>query len=115
MSHEGYPDEWLLPRRHDLEPRRWQLPSGEIVGEAINREAIELLKRDPEEYFRRSQTRASVPDQPKRSYFGDRIAIWEELPGRVIAFGLHVLTPKIAREVAADLLAAADAAERSRL
>ena len=43
-----------LPRDHDLAPRRWRLPSGEIIGEAVNREAIELLKRDPDEYFRRT-------------------------------------------------------------
>lgn len=52
---EVYPDEWMLPRRHDLEPRRWQLPSGEIRGEAWNREAVELLRNDPEEYFRRTR------------------------------------------------------------
>lgn len=43
-----------LPRRHDLAPRRWRMPNGEIVGEAINLEAIQLLKDDPDEYFRRT-------------------------------------------------------------
>jgi hypothetical protein len=57
MSPEDYPDEWLLPRRHDLAPRRWQLPSGTIIGEAINWEAVELLKSDPDEYFRRTRNR----------------------------------------------------------
>jgi hypothetical protein len=31
------------------------MPNGEIVGEAYNREAIELLKTDPDEYFRRTR------------------------------------------------------------
>lgn len=44
-----------LPREHDLAPKRWQLPSGEIITEAINHEALELLKTDPEEYFRRTR------------------------------------------------------------
>lgn len=44
-----------LPRRHELAPRRWQLPNGEIVGEAVNHDAIALLKADPDEYFRRSR------------------------------------------------------------
>lgn len=48
-----------LPREHDLAPRHWRLPSGEIVSEAINREAIELLKSDPDEYFRRTRRRLS--------------------------------------------------------
>lgn len=48
-----YPIE--LPRRHDLEPRRWQTSENEIVGEAINQDAIELLKSDPNEYFRRTR------------------------------------------------------------
>ena len=48
-----------LPREHDLSPRRWRLPSGEIVGEAINREAVELLKNDPDEYFRRTTAAAN--------------------------------------------------------
>jgi hypothetical protein len=43
-----------LPREHDLAPRRWRMPNGSIVGEAINRDAVELLKRDPDEYFRRT-------------------------------------------------------------
>lgn len=46
-----------LPRNHDLAPRSWQMPSGEIVGEAVNPEAVELLKTDPEEYFRRTRRR----------------------------------------------------------
>lgn len=52
MSPEDYPEEWLLARPHQLAPRQWQLPSGEIVGEAVNHEALELLKNEPEEYFR---------------------------------------------------------------
>ncbi|WNO27565.1 hypothetical protein SEA_AGEOFDAPAGE_86 [Mycobacterium phage Ageofdapage] len=44
-----------LPRAHDLAPRRWRLPSGEIVFETVNREAIELLRTDPAEYFRRTR------------------------------------------------------------
>lgn len=43
-----------LPRRHDLAPRRWRMPDDSIVSEAFNREAIELLKTDPDEYFRRT-------------------------------------------------------------
>ncbi|QIG58912.1 hypothetical protein SEA_BGLLUVIAE_81 [Mycobacterium Phage BGlluviae] len=44
-----------LPRARDLDPRRWRLPSGEIVFETVNRDAIELLKADPDEYFRRTR------------------------------------------------------------
>jgi len=44
-----------LPRRHDLAPRLWQQPDGTITGEAINQEAIELLRRDPDEYFERTR------------------------------------------------------------
>jgi hypothetical protein len=43
-----------LERKHDLAPRRWRLPSGTIIGEAVNWEAVELLKSDPDEYFRRT-------------------------------------------------------------
>lgn len=59
VSPEDYPEEWLLPRPHQLAPRQWQLPGGEIVGEAINREAVELLKSDPDEYIRRTRRRLS--------------------------------------------------------
>lgn len=41
-----------IPRDHDLAPRRWLMPDGSIVGEAVNREGLELLKTKPEEYFR---------------------------------------------------------------
>lgn len=44
-----------LPRRHDLAPQSWQLLDGSIVSEAINQEALELLKSDPDEYFRRTE------------------------------------------------------------
>ncbi|QAX95722.1 hypothetical protein SEA_YOUREADOPTED_81 [Mycobacterium phage YoureAdopted] len=44
-----------LPRAHDLDPRRWRLPSGEVVFETVNRDAIELLKADPDEFFRRTR------------------------------------------------------------
>jgi len=56
---EGHPPNgWVeLPRDHDLQTRRWRSPSGEIVGEAFNRKAIELLKSDPEEYLRRTRRR----------------------------------------------------------
>ena len=43
-----------LPRENDLQPRRWRMPDGSIIGEAVNREAVELLKNDPDEYFRRT-------------------------------------------------------------
>ncbi len=43
-----------LPRRNDLAPRRWLMPDGAIVSEAINLNAVELLKSDPDEYFRRT-------------------------------------------------------------
>jgi hypothetical protein len=46
-----------LERNHDLAPRRWRLPAGKIIGEAVNREAIELLKSDPDEYFHRTRRR----------------------------------------------------------
>lgn len=49
-----------LPRRHDLAPRSWRLPNGTIIGEAINEEAVRLLRDDPEEYFRR--TRRELPE-----------------------------------------------------
>lgn len=52
----GIPDDWVeLPRR-DLAPRRWRTPEGSIVGEAINAEAIQLLKTNPDEYFRRTRS-----------------------------------------------------------
>lgn len=44
-----------LPRAHDLAPRRWRLPNGEIVFDTTNHEAIELLKANPDEYFRRTR------------------------------------------------------------
>lgn len=44
-----------LARKHDLAPRQWRMPNGEIVGEAVNHEAVELLKNDPDEYFRRTR------------------------------------------------------------
>lgn len=58
--HNGIP--WLkspaepveLPRSHDLQPRRWLMPDGSITAEAINHEAVDLLRDDPEEYFRRT-------------------------------------------------------------
>lgn len=64
MSYHDYPEEWLLPRPHDLAPRQWRLPTGEIVGEAINHEAVELLKTDPEEYFRITRRRLMIDNQP---------------------------------------------------
>lgn len=58
------PDDWVeLPRQHDLDRRRWRLPSGEIRGEAWNREAMELLGTNPAEYARR--TRLRDPDMER--------------------------------------------------
>ena len=42
-----------LARRHDMAPRRWLLPNGDVVGEAISREAVDLMRDDPVEYWRR--------------------------------------------------------------
>lgn len=44
-----------LPRRHPFDTRRWRMPDGSIVFEAYNPEAIELLKTDPDEFFRISR------------------------------------------------------------
>ena len=41
-----------LPRAHRLAPRSWQMPDGTIIADADNREAVELLKSDPDEFFR---------------------------------------------------------------
>lgn len=50
------PDDWVeLPRAHDLGSRSWRLPSGEIRGEACNREAVELLRTNPAEYVERTR------------------------------------------------------------
>ncbi|SKS40461.1 Uncharacterised protein [Mycobacteroides abscessus subsp. massiliense] len=58
------PDDWVeLPRRHDLDRRQWRLPSGEIRGEAWNREAMELLRTNPAEYVER--TRLKDPDMQR--------------------------------------------------
>ncbi len=58
------PDNWVeLPRAHDLDRRRWRLPSGEIRGEAWNREALELLRTNPAQYVER--TRLKDPDMQR--------------------------------------------------
>lgn len=46
-----------LYRKHPLDRRQWRTPTGEILTEAVNWEAVELLRDNPEEYFRVRSTR----------------------------------------------------------